>query len=105
MEERATAHTADNCRNALAEVCSERSVNQGLWPSRSPDLYPCVFCLPCTLKLVQGVGPAWGRCALEESKIILLVVVVVGSGVQRNSFYCSYTWKTWRNFARAQDAR
>jgi len=66
MEDRATAHTADNCRNALAEVCNERAVNQGLRPSRSPDLYPCVFCLRCTLKLVQDVGRAWGRrCALE----------------------------------------
>ena len=25
MEDRATAHTADNCRKALADVCSERA--------------------------------------------------------------------------------
>jgi len=49
MEDRATAHTADNCRNALPEACGERAVNQGLWPSRSPDSYPCVFCLRRTL--------------------------------------------------------
>jgi hypothetical protein len=36
MEERPTAHTADNYRNALAEVCSERAVNQGLWPPVHP---------------------------------------------------------------------
>ena len=36
MEDSATAHTADKCRNALAEVFSERAVNQGLWPSRPP---------------------------------------------------------------------
>jgi hypothetical protein len=54
MEDRATTHTADYCRNALAEVCSERAVNQGLWPSRSPDLYPCVFWLRCQTALCKN---------------------------------------------------
>jgi hypothetical protein len=77
MEERATAHTADNCRNALAEVCSERAVKKRLWPSRSPDLYPCVFCLRCTLNKLHcvkilipyekgtAVTPLQKRCRLD----------------------------------------
>jgi hypothetical protein len=102
MEGRGTAHTADNCGNALAEVCSERAVNQGLWPSRSPDLYPCVFCLRCTLKLAQGVGACMGKKVCTGSKVRLYFFV--GGEVQRNSFYCSSAWKAWRNSARAQDA-
>jgi hypothetical protein len=55
MVDSSTDHTAKNCENALAEVCSERAVNEGLWPSRSPDLYPCVFCLRCTLNKLRCV--------------------------------------------------
>jgi hypothetical protein len=46
----ATAHTATYSINVLNEVFLNRLVSCGLWPARSPDLYPCDFYLWGNLK-------------------------------------------------------
>lgn len=55
-----------NCKNALAEVFSEGVVNQGLWPSRLSDVYPCEFCLCCALK---QIAPCQNTRSLREGNI------------------------------------
>jgi hypothetical protein len=43
MQESATAHTANNSVNVLAEVLVERVIHQGMWPACLPSLNPCVL--------------------------------------------------------------
>jgi hypothetical protein len=57
MQDIATAHTANNSTNALAQVFGERVKSQGLWPARSPDLNPCNFYQEDKLKEVYVNDP------------------------------------------------
>jgi hypothetical protein len=45
MQDGAAAHTATYSINVLNEVFENRLISRGLWPARSPDLYPCDFYL------------------------------------------------------------
>jgi hypothetical protein len=50
MQDGATAHTATYFINVFNEVFEDRLISRGLWPARSPDLYPCGFYLWGNLK-------------------------------------------------------
>jgi hypothetical protein len=50
MQYGATAHTGTYSINVLNEVFENRLISRGLWPTRSPGLNPCDFCLWGNLK-------------------------------------------------------
>ena len=50
QQDSATAHTADQSLDFIAEIFENRIISRGLWPARSPDLTACDFYLWGNLK-------------------------------------------------------
>jgi hypothetical protein len=41
QQDSATVHSARMSMQALSDVFGDRIISSGIWPARSPDLYPC----------------------------------------------------------------